>query len=382
MLCLLPLGVAHQPAPAPPKQSHSRGVRKKLGVCSKTFYSVSVMDAFRKILTIVIIALVFAPVGGCGTTDQQHAEQDAEGSVREFSDPASADSANTDFFLADPVSGVPVPARREDAKARERVRNNSLTGLANTFLTFRNKIAQAIELPLETSADVRRVISHLQLENEKQLIQSWFAYNALVVIETPAYIEGVESLLNEYTAEELLERLHLEKDFARQISGAEDALQRLRMEMHDDSSQLETLSQSLLDVSDKWKEPQQGALEQVGSVVMLALEHLRTFIAAAEKHTGAFRFIRDARAEAYTPADLILTLGARRILGARMSKVSAKVRAIEHPEAFQCFRWARLNLDQCIASSHNLSEDAWCAGIHGTQDVAGCWQFLLPGGSP
>lgn len=340
------------------------------------------MDAFRKILTIAIVVLVFAPVGGCGATEQQRAERDAEGNVPGFSDPARADSANIGDLPVDPVSGKPLPARREGTKADKRVRDNSLTGLADMFLTFRHKIAQAIEFPLETPADIRRVLSHLQVENEKQLIQSWFAYNALVVIDTPEYVKGVESLLNEHTAEELLRRLRDEKDFARQISGAEDAIQRLRMEMRDDNSQLETLSQSLLDVSDKWKPTQQGALGRVGDAVMLALDHLRTFIAIAEKHTDAFRFIRDARAEVYTPADLILTLGARRILGTRMSKVSAKVRAIEHPEALQCFRWARLNLDQCIASSHNLSEDAWCAGIHGVQDVAGCWQFLLPGGSP
>lgn len=311
---------------------------------------------------------------------------------------AKADPVRTDPIetaMAEPVPTKPAltkpaPIKRKDislekdietsAKVKEEVHEDSFSVLANTFLAFRHKIAQVMRFPLENPSDIRRILSHLQVKDEKQLVQGWFAYNASVVAETPAYVQGIESLLREHTAENLLQRLRTERRFARQVPGAEDVLRRLRMEMRDDSLQLQILSQALLDVSEEWKHRKWGALEGDGDgdAVMHALVHLRMFIAAAEKHVGALRFIPDAHAEAYTPTDLILTLGARRILGSRTNEI----KAIEHPKAFQCFRWARLNLDQCMVSSYDPSEEAWCAGVHGVEDIAGCWQFLLPDEGP
>ena len=258
--------------------------------------------------------------------------------------------------------------------ADKKALDDSFTDLADTFLMFRHKLSQAIDLPLETPADVQHLLSHMHVEDEERLIQSWFAYNALIVVETPTYVEGIESLLRKHTAEDILRRLQTEKHFARQISGAEDVLRRLRMERRDDNLRLQILTRSLLDISEAWKQREWGAIRGDSNIMMHALAHLRMFVAVAEKHVGAIHFTRDARAEVYTPTDLILTLGARRILGAHASEVNA----IEYPEAFQCFRWARLNLDQCIASSYDPSEEAWCAGVHGVEDIAGCWHFLLP----
>ena len=390
------------------------------------------MGAFRKILIIAVVAFAFGPVGGCATAEREHANWIEKWSSvekdRNFSDlaltkpdpikstltdspPAKTtpveiapveiapsevtpvETAPVETALADPVptnSALigPAPVERKDTKiesygktnaeAGEDARDESFSILANAFLAFRHKIAQAIDFPLENPRDIRRILSHLQVENEKRLVQSWFAYNASIVVETPAYVEGIESLLGKHTAENLLQRLQTDRRFARRISGAEDVLQRLRMEMRDDSLQLQILSQSLLDVSEAWKHRKWGAFEEDDDVVVHALAHLRMFIAVADKHVGALRFIRDAHAETYTPTDLILTLGARHILGVRTNEINA----IEHPEAFQCFRWARLNLDQCVASSYDPSEEAWCAGVHGVEDIAECWQFLLPDESP
>lgn len=252
---------------------------------------------------------------------------------------------------------------------------NSMGTLAQEFLTFRQKLSTAATLPLETPEDVRLLLDYLHVENEKRLIQSWFAHHALIVAETPAYVAGVQTLLQTQTSDQLLHSLRTTRNYARyHIDGVEEAMERLRAEKDDDWQRLLHLTNFLLDTAKKWETRDWGKTRRNSfeDILPSALASLRLFIARAEE----VRFPRAAHAEIYTPTDLILTLGARHILGTAASIVSE----IEHPDALQCLHWARLNLDQCMVSSHTPSEEAWCAGVHGVEEVARCWRFLLPDG--
>lgn len=48
----------------------------------------------------------------------------------------------------------------------------------------------------------------------------------------------------------------------------------------------------------------------------------------------------------------------------------------------QCMRFAKLNLAQCLAASRNLSEEAFCTGRHGLNDVATCFGYMIATGDP
>lgn len=250
----------------------------------------------------------------------------------------------------------------------------SMRALAQEFLTFRQRLATAATFPLETPADVRQLLDYLDVENDKRLIQSWFAHHALIVAQTPAYETGVRTLLLSHTPDQLLHSLRTKRHFARyHIDGVEQAMERLRAEKNGDSERLLHLTNFLLETAKKWELHDWGekrGKNPFDGILPSAIANLRSFISHAED----IRFLRHANAEIYTPTDLILTLGARHILGTAASIVQE----IEHPEALRCLHWARLNLDQCMVSSHTPSEEAWCAGVHGVEEVAGCWRFLLP----
>ena len=251
--------------------------------------------------------------------------------------------------------------------------DGTLAVLAQDFLSFRKQVLAAANFPVEQPQHVRELLAHLHIEDEDRLIRGWFAHHALIAAKTPAYIVGVRSLLQTHDNGELLQLLRTERRFARfRIPGAEQALLRIQAEKQGDRILLQRLTDFLLQVAKAWEGRKWGRLEpQQEGVLQAAAVQMRRLAAAAE---GGL--VGTAHARSYTPADLILTLAARHILGQPLDEVSR----IEHPDATRCLRWARLNLDQCMVSSHTPAEEAWCAGVHGVEEVAACWRFLLPDG--
>ena len=253
--------------------------------------------------------------------------------------------------------------------------DDSLVALAQDFLAFRQKLVRAANFRVENPRHVRDLLSYLQIEDERRLIRSWFAHHALTAAETPAYIVGVRSLLETHEADELLELLGTEKRFARfRIPGAEQALERIQAEKQSDRILLQRLTDFLLETARAWHGRKWGQRHDGGGGALPAVLVQMRRLAAHAVDAGAGGFVGKAQARAYTPTDLILTLAARRILGETLDEVGK----IEHPDALRCLRWARLNLDQCMVSSHTPAEEAWCAGVHGVEEVSACWRFLLP----
>ena len=257
------------------------------------------------------------------------------------------------------------PTRQED---------DSLAALAQDFLSFRKRLVAAANFRLQSPEHVRTLLAYLHIEDDSRLVRGWFAHHALTAAETPAYIVGVRSLLQTHDSDELLRLLQTERRFARfRIPGAEQALLRIQAEKQGDRLLLQRLTDFLLETAKAWQGRKWGQLRQQREGILPAvLVRLRRLAASA----GEGGFVGAAHARAYTPTDLILTLAARRILGESLAEVGK----IEHPDAVRCLRWARLNLDQCMVSSHTPAEEAWCAGVHGVEEVSACWRFLLPDG--
>ena len=250
-------------------------------------------------------------------------------------------------------------------------KDNSLASLAQEFLSFRKKLMTAVHFRLETPRHVRELLAYLHIQDEGRLIRGWFAHQALTAAQTPAYIVGVRSLQQTHDTNHLLRLLQSERRFARfQIPGAEQALLRIRAEKQSDRIVLQRLTDSLLETARAWEGRKWGHRDSGPEEMLQAVAVQLRRLAAA----GEGGFVGTAYARPYTPADLILTLAARHILGQPLNEVSR----IEHPDAQRCLRWAQLNLDQCMVSSHTPAEEAWCAGVHGVEEVSACWRFLLP----
>ena len=276
------------------------------------------------------------------------------------------------------IASVPPVAAQSDDEALARQQSASLSSLAREFLTFRQKIAAAANFRLEEPEHVRYLLSYLHIEDERRLIQSWFAHYALAVADTPAFVVGVRSLLQRHERAYILHLLETERRFARfRIPGVGAALHRIQTEKWRDRAHMQHVARFLLKAAEDWQrfEPREGRATAPPDSLQTAFVLLRRLAAHVEDHAGGGGVVAAAHARgAYTPEDLILTLAARHILGASPGDVSK----IDHPDAARCLRWARLDLEQCMVSSHSASEEAWCAGVHGIEEVSNCWRFLLP----
>lgn len=271
----------------------------------------------------------------------------------------------------------PPPVETPPQAATEMPEEGSLRALALSYREFRRNLSAAAAMQLQEPGQVRALLAHLRIEDENHLIRAWFAHHALAAAETPAYAAGVRSLLETHSETQLRRLLRTEGRFARfRIPGAGAALVRIHGEKQNDKFLLDNVARLLHQTSLAWEGRKWSARESEGHRTLHALAvKLRHLLERArERGVGGGGFIATAHARAYTPADLVLTLAARHILGDSLEEAGK----IDHPDAQQCLRWARLNLAQCMVSSHTPAEEAWCAGAHGAAEVSACWRFLLP----
>lgn len=310
----------------------------------------------------------------------QAAPSQAPAPATTTADAASASVSDTSFASA----GIPIPlisprhanaAPVQVASVDPRAGLSALGGsggtpvrqLAGVYLKYGSALALAEKSKLGTPTEVRRVLKEMRYSQPEVMAQGWYAVQAMTAAQTNAFAQGVRDEVRRIGQDRVLAALN-DPDYVLRLPGADAATTAIMASVTAENERMLSLRKRFLDTAQQFMRQKWGMSEPMQPVRQADArepgQSFRALIANLSPISEAHAYSRPALTK-------ILALGARQVMAVPMA-------AAERDETSACLNWARLNLNQCIAAAHFPSEEAWCAGTHGVEEVRACWASVLP----
>ncbi|MEQ8267606.1 MAG: hypothetical protein RH982_10450 [Parvibaculum sp.] len=294
---------------------------------------------------------------------------------------ASVASANIPLPLPSPLRRDPVQVASIDPSAGVSSMTAAPTAsqLAGVYVEFGSALAAVDESRLNTPSDIRRALAALRFDKPDALANGWYVTHAMIAAQDPLFSKGIREEVRARGKEAVLAALKSDDNYVLQISGVSSASAAVAVALRGQSERMAALSARFIDTAysfqkQKWgmTAPMPGAAPETKAADATSVIDKARAVLAAMSPVGT--------AHAYTPSlmNRILTLAAYQVMDGSMAEGASEART----PTGRCLNWARLNLDQCIAAARFPSEEAWCTGKHGVEDVRGCWAEALPPSAP
>jgi len=262
--------------------------------------------------------------------------------------------------------------------------DNRMVKLAAHYQKFSRALASAVSSRMKTPREIKKLLVGLRYREADQLSMGWMAHRALVAAQDPGFETGVRQEVNKIGAKAFLNRLRSDSSYALNVRGAKKAQTNVIEAISADNIVMAALAERFMSVSRTFQQNKWGALSPTDlpqindtTVDVAALENAQ-FHAFFDTLAQDLSPIGSAQASYTHPlVKSILALGAQHVVKGMADET--KLTAVLPPaESTRCLRWARLNLNQCLAAAHFPSEVAWCTSRHALNDVRVCWLDALP----
>lgn len=331
----------------------------------------------RSIRTVALVCAIALPVTGCATFQNMFSfldfgskEAPAEVAVVPPPNPAPVITTEASAAKAKPV----IMAAATAAPVSEATGSISASGptpvdaQAKGYEAFARDVDEIANMKLNTPKQVRAALARLQKHEPSTVSDGWVAYAARAVALNKEFGKTIDKEVADRGLKTVVDKIANDPKYLARLSGAYEALDGLMKQVAADTGKLDQLGERFMSTAYAFQKNKQfGALE-------------RRAPAGAEALDGnVVPAFFGKKSKPVEPADLsrrVLQLAAQ--LNAGGLKDSA-ANALAHDKSLeQCLRWAKLNLNQCAAAAYFPSEEAYCAGKHGINEVSACWSKLLP----
>ncbi|MES1991049.1 MAG: hypothetical protein V4441_08870 [Pseudomonadota bacterium] len=250
-----------------------------------------------------------------------------------------------------------------------------MTQLAGVYLAYDQTIDTVEASKLKTPKDVRKALKSLRIAAPETLADGWLSVRAMAAANTATFAEGVRAEVRAKGKDQVLKLLE-DPAYVMRIPGASAAMSAVMESGKAEDERLAKLRKRFIETAFSFQKQKWGMTEPMESVADIkaadasapasALGKMRRFIASLSP-------VSEAQAYSVPVMVKILARGARETISAPIIPISGA-----QDETTSCLNWARLNLNQCVAAAHFPSEEAWCAGTHGVEEVRACWAAALP----
>ncbi len=291
---------------------------------------------------------------------------------------ANIASANIPIPLPSPRQQVPVQVASVDPSAGIAAMSAKpqLEQMAGVYASFGSAIASVGESRLNTPSDVRRALAALRFSQPDALADGWYATHALIAANEAAFAQGIRDEVRMRGRASVIEALESDDNYILQVRGARNATDAVAAALRSENARLAALSARFKETSYAFQKQRWGMIEPLAPTTRTA--DAADAPASLTERAGALlaALAPVKSAQAYTPSVMnrVLTLAAYQVIDGSMAAGASSGR---NPTG-RCLNWARLNLDQCLAAARFPSEEAYCAGKHGVEEVRGCWAQALP----
>lgn len=291
-----------------------------------------------------------------------------------------------------------------------------LASAAGVYATYQSDVTDIEQGEFSSVDDIQDALSDLGGQNAEQLARGWIAYSALVAAQDPEFRAAVRDIEGFYGQDYLIRGLQNDVRYARTLNGGNTAVRAALNAGDADAMRLKNTGEFVKEQSYSlqaygWAK---GTLGDSGALATrlrsdsligrAARSNLTTAFRAPDiepvlsvaGRTGAPSVWKNVSSTAQsirpikvsdvigrvTPlriapgkeqvADKIATLAAYRILGSEGASVAPVQSAMTERETQGCINMAQLNLQQCIAATHQHFEVPFCLGEHALTEIGSC----------
>ncbi|MEM9750442.1 MAG: hypothetical protein AAF869_05755 [Pseudomonadota bacterium] len=277
------------------------------------------------------------------------------------------------------------------------------------YVDFRMDVDRLDALGLRSLKETREAHERLGAHDPQKLAEGWMAYAALVAADTPQFVEAVRKELRRSSRDRVLKNITEKPRYLSNLAGAGDAYQSVLRTAASDAHKMAAVGEKFRSRSYELQETswgvkptadQQQRLKKVrtlaqtrrpsaapvfpakrglqGAQLASAGDDWSAIWASANASKSKTYELSGARAQPVM--DQVLILAAQHMLGASDGAYADQTQQLlRNDKTRQCFNWAKLHLDQCIAATRAPYEEAYCLGRHGLDDIAGCVGWVVAG---
>ena len=291
-----------------------------------------------------------------------------------------------------------------------------LSSAAAVYATYQSDVTDIEQKEFSSVDDIQGALSNLGSQNAEQLSQGWIAYSALVAAQNPEFRAAVRDIEGFYGEDFLVRGLQNDVRYARTLNGGDSAVRAALNAGDADAIRLKNTGEYVKEQAYSlqaygWAK---GKLGDSGALATRLRADSLIGRTARANLTSAFRApdiepvlsvagragapsvwknvsstaqnirpinISDALGRV-TPlriapgkeqvADKIATLAAYRILGDEGASAAPLQITMFDRETRGCMNMAQLNLQQCIAATHQHFEVPFCLGEHALTEIGSC----------
>lgn len=292
---------------------------------------------------------------------------------------------------------------------------DTISKSAAVYGTFQADVTDVKTRKFSSAGDIDKALNNLGGQNADQLSKGWIAYSALIASQNPEYRAAVRDIESFYGRNVLLTGLGNDPAYARSLNGGNSAVSASLSATKADARRLASAAAQVKEQAYSlqaagWAKAKIGnssakasrlqsaqtsgrpanasilstlsssninsALARAGQSGAPSLWDNVTSAASAVRIPAAVRsgFGSTGRIKRGKEpvANQIATLAAYRILGAQAASSGQINTAMSQFETSSCLKMAQLNLQQCVAATHQQYEVPFCIGEHALADVGKC----------
>lgn len=246
----------------------------------------------------------------------------------------------------------------------------SYAAMARPYQKFLKTIGYVEKQNFMHSKGIRVAIDSLRIKNPNQFARGWMNYKAMQMAYYRPMIRTVES--GNWKQGMMQVDLASAKPL-KKLSGSYEMMAVLLESVQADQRRLEALSERLLAAAYKLAQTDMPAPGFLVALETAARQARQT--AALLAGATADMIFPAAQAQSLSSISVlsyILILSTHIVVDGHDAQSGKDDILMSNKYVDRCFRFANLNVNQCLAVAHNNSERAFCAGKHSTDEVAQC----------
>lgn len=292
---------------------------------------------------------------------------------------------------------------------------DNISKSAAVYATYQSAVTDAKTSTMNSAGDIDSTLNNLGGHNADSLTKGWIAYSAMVASQNSEYRAAIRDIESYYGRDTLMNGLKLDPRYARTLNGGNSAVAAAASASTADARRLSSAAAQVkeqayslqgagwakakigdsgakataLDGKQRSGQSAKGnlvnalgasdidnALRSAGQSGAPSLwESVSSSVSSIRLPSGirsSMTSRHGARPGNEQVADQIATLAAYRVMGSSAANSSDVYTAMNEQGTSSCMKMAQLNLQQCVAASHQQFEVPFCIGEHALADVGKC----------
>lgn len=292
---------------------------------------------------------------------------------------------------------------------------DNISKSAAVYATYQSDVTDTKSKSMSSAGDIDNALNNLGGHNADQLTKGWIAYSAMVASQNSEYRAAIRDIESYYGRQQLMTGLKMDPRYARTLNGGNSAVSSALSASKADARRLSSAAAQVKEQAYAlqgagWAKAKIGnsgakaaALNSKQMSGRSAKGNLVTALGASDIDTvlrgagqsgapSVWDSVSSAASSIRLPsgirssmtsrgsvrpgsepvADQIATLAAYRVLGSSAANSSDVYSAMSEQGTSSCIKMAQLNLQQCVAASHQQFEVPFCIGEHALADVGKC----------